>query len=122
MRGKQQTEESKYIQQHLANERTYLAWIRSAVAIMGVGFLVATLHFNTGMNQAMDQMTAIFISLITLLIAVMTIIFSTISYFRTRKMINTQTFRSSVSMILICTSIMLLVGIALFVYYFMLMD
>ena len=26
-----------YTQQHLANERTYLAWIRTAIAIIGIG-------------------------------------------------------------------------------------
>ncbi|MDF2857771.1 MAG: hypothetical protein K0Q87_3622 [Neobacillus sp.] len=33
------TLDSRYIQQHLANERTFLAWIRTAIAIIGVGFL-----------------------------------------------------------------------------------
>ncbi|MGD6932567.1 DUF202 domain-containing protein, partial [Bacillus thuringiensis] len=28
-----ETVDSKYIQQHLANERTYLAWLRTAIAI-----------------------------------------------------------------------------------------
>ncbi|MGR5908007.1 DUF202 domain-containing protein [Bacillus paranthracis] len=31
-------ESVKYAQQHLANERTYLAWIRTAISITGVGF------------------------------------------------------------------------------------
>ncbi|WP_246628995.1 YidH family protein [Mesobacillus maritimus] len=42
--GKDPSVESKYIQQHLANERTFLAWVRTAIAIMGVGFLVTNLH------------------------------------------------------------------------------
>ncbi|WP_430793738.1 DUF202 domain-containing protein [Bacillus cereus] len=28
-----ETVDSKYIQQHLANERTYLAWLRTAITI-----------------------------------------------------------------------------------------
>ncbi|MEK4536532.1 DUF202 domain-containing protein [Peribacillus sp. FSL K6-1552] len=28
----------KFAQQHLANERTYLAWIRTSVSNVGVGF------------------------------------------------------------------------------------
>ncbi|MGD6870540.1 YidH family protein, partial [Bacillus cereus] len=39
-----ETVDSKYIQQHLANERTYLAWLRTAIAIAGLGFLVANFH------------------------------------------------------------------------------
>ena len=41
-----QTVDSKYIQQHLANERTFLAWIRTAIAVIGVGFLATNLHFT----------------------------------------------------------------------------
>ncbi|OTW44996.1 hypothetical protein BK699_28235 [Bacillus thuringiensis serovar mexicanensis] len=36
--------DSKYMQQHLANERTYLAWLRTAISVFGLGFLVANLH------------------------------------------------------------------------------
>ena len=28
-------------QQHLANERTFLSWIRTSIALMGLGFIVA---------------------------------------------------------------------------------
>jgi putative membrane protein len=41
------TIDSKYIQQHLANERTFLAWVRTALALIGVGFLITNLHFST---------------------------------------------------------------------------
>ncbi len=32
-------------QQHLANERTFLAWIRTCVALVGLGFIVAKFNF-----------------------------------------------------------------------------
>ncbi|WP_333482924.1 YidH family protein [Sutcliffiella sp. NC1] len=70
-----QSDESKYIQQHLANERTYLAWIRTAIAIIGVGFLATTLHFNTPMNEFLDNTIAMFISLFSLLMGLLTIFF-----------------------------------------------
>jgi putative membrane protein len=28
-------------QQHLANERTFLSWLRTSIALMGLGFIVA---------------------------------------------------------------------------------
>lgn len=34
-------EESTRAREHLANERTLLAWIRTAIALMGMGFVVA---------------------------------------------------------------------------------
>lgn len=41
----------KYAQQHLANERTFLAWIRTVIAIVGVGFLTTSLHFTIGVHR-----------------------------------------------------------------------
>lgn len=41
----------KYAQQHLANERTYLAWIRTAISIAGVGFLTTSLHFTSKISS-----------------------------------------------------------------------
>ena len=32
-------------QQHLANERTFLAWIRTSVALVGLGFIIAKFNF-----------------------------------------------------------------------------
>ncbi|MHA4180714.1 DUF202 domain-containing protein [Bacillus cereus] len=32
------------MQQHLANERTYLAWLRTVISVSDLGFLVANLH------------------------------------------------------------------------------
>ena len=49
----------KYAQQHLANERTYLAWIRTAISIVGIGFLATSLHFTIGnvRNPYIDLLT-----------------------------------------------------------------
>ncbi|WP_153978072.1 DUF202 domain-containing protein [Paenibacillus xylanilyticus] len=37
------TIDSQYVQQHMANERTFLAWVRTGIAMVGVGFLAAGL-------------------------------------------------------------------------------
>lgn len=34
------------IRDHLANERTFLAWVRTGVAMMGFGFVVARLRLE----------------------------------------------------------------------------
>ncbi|WP_241663292.1 DUF202 domain-containing protein [Peribacillus simplex] len=43
----------KYAQQHLANERAFLAWVRTVIAIVGVGFLATSLHFTIGVHRAL---------------------------------------------------------------------
>ena len=37
----QVNQESTRAREHLANERTLLAWVRTAIALMGLGFVVA---------------------------------------------------------------------------------
>ena len=44
---KDKTIDSKYVQQHLANERTYLAWIRTSITTVGLGFLAAGVVFRS---------------------------------------------------------------------------
>ena len=111
------TIESKYIQQHLANERTYLAWVRTAIAIIGIGFLATSLHFNTGLQSILDDRIAISISVFSIIIGIATLLLSTIIYFRNRKNINTQTFHSSFKIILFMTIIIAVVFL-LFLFYF----
>ncbi|KHF39502.1 YidH family protein [Halalkalibacter okhensis] len=117
-----QTDESKYIQQHLANERTYLAWIRTAIAIIGVGFLATTLHFNTPINEYLDHTLAMFLSLFSLLLGLLTIALATYIYFRNRKSINTQTFHSSFKFIVFMTSVVVFILILFAFYYLYLVN
>lgn len=90
------TVDSKYIQQHLANERTYLAWIRTAIAIIGVGFLVTNLHFN--MKESLSpigDLLANIIGISSVGLGILTIIMATVSYLKKINSINNQTFRTS---------------------------
>ncbi|RSD29220.1 YidH family protein [Mesobacillus subterraneus] len=109
--------ESKYIQQHLANERTYLAWVRTSIAIIGIGFLASTLHFNSirEVSQFADTI-AVFISIFSLLIGLIIIFFATFQYFAVRKNINRQTFASANHLIKISTAIILSIFLLLGFY------
>ncbi|WP_216828496.1 YidH family protein [Alkalihalobacterium elongatum] len=120
MDKKEETHESKYIQQHLANERTYLAWIRTAIAIIGVGFLATTLHYNTPLVDIYDQTLAILISIFSLLLGLLTIIMATLIYFRNRNNINTQTFHSSYKLIIFMTTVIGFILLLFAVYYLIL--
>ncbi len=44
---KQKRQNPSRVRDHLANERTYLAWMRSAIALMGFGVVIVRLrHFQ----------------------------------------------------------------------------
>ncbi|WP_409254180.1 YidH family protein [Bacillus sp. SCS-153A] len=93
---RQQTIESKYIQQHLASERTFLAWIRTAIAIIGVGFLVTNLHFTmrSSLSPAVDLLANI-IGLASVGLGILTIIMAIVTYMKKIDAINTESFRTS---------------------------
>ncbi|MCM3717629.1 YidH family protein [Fictibacillus phosphorivorans] len=90
-----------YAQQHLANERTYLAWLRTAVSIIGVGFLTTSLHFTihvstTHFINALAIVLGIFACLVGCVIAIM----STREYNQKKERINMGIFKPSTSSIL----------------------
>lgn len=114
------TLESKYIQQHLANERTYLAWVRTAIAIIGVGFLVTNLHHSLPIPiTAAEDFLATLIGLTSVGIGIITIIMATVAYFEKVKCINNQTFTSSKNFIITLSFIIIFIA-ALFSTYFLL--
>lgn len=113
-----QTVDSLYIQQHLANERTYLAWIRTSIAIMGVGFVATSLHFSTPLRDYYDGFIAILMSAIAFLIGIIIILVSTYMYIRNRKTINTGEYRAS-NMAIIFTSILMALILVLLLTYFL---
>lgn len=114
---KQVTEDSKYIQQHLANERTYLAWVRTAIAITGIGFLIINLHIKSSVHS-LSNATVREIGALSVLAGISTIVFSTIGYFQKAKQINDQTFRTSRPLILFLSALMLVVLCMFGVYFF----
>ncbi|MBA4496342.1 YidH family protein [Paenactinomyces guangxiensis] len=95
LKSKEQTTtiDSKYIQQHLANERTYLAWVRTAITIMGVGYLAAKLHFfSTMVSSDTGNLLAQLIGLAAIIVGVIIIVYATVNYSAKRRGINSQTF------------------------------
>ncbi|MBX9971059.1 DUF202 domain-containing protein [Priestia aryabhattai] len=91
---KEQTEGNiKYAQQHLANERTYLAWVRTAISIIGVGFLTTSLHFTIKASSSSTINTlAIFLGIFACVIGIVTGVLSTVQYSRKRKEIQQGIF------------------------------
>jgi putative membrane protein len=106
----QQTEktiDSKYVQQHLANERTYLAWIRTSLAIVGLGFLAYGVLFQS--TSKFVQIVTDIIGIGSVLFGASIIAFATRDYVMKRKGINNETFRSPVmGIFLVSTSLVFL--------------
>jgi len=113
-----QTIDSQYIQQHLANERTFLAWLRTAIAIIGVGFLVTNLHFTmkTSLSPFSDLLASI-IGLSSVGLGIITIIMATLAYFKKTHTINSQSFRTTKTTVVTLAFFVITIAIVFGVYF-----
>jgi putative membrane protein len=109
---------------HLANERTYLAWIRTSIGVMGFGFVVVKFSlFTREISAALDvEMSAnatgyshaIGTSLVAL--GALVIIFSYFRYMETKKQLDSGVYHHSTALIKIGTVLIFLISIMLLVY------
>lgn len=119
IKAKETTKDSKYIQQHLANERTFLAWLRTAISIIGVGFLVTNLHFTmrATLSPLGDQLAAI-IGILSVGVGIVTIIVSAVAYVRKIEAINSQTFRPAVISMILLGVFVIIISLIFGTYFF----
>ncbi len=107
-----------FTQQHLANERTYLAWIRTAIAIIGIGSLSSSLHFLIGDTEKMaSNILALIAGSGAAALGVLIIIFATYSFVKNKKQIETGVFYMT-SFPALATSIFLIILAIVAIAYF----
>ena len=115
------------VREHLANERTLLAWIRTSIAIMAFGFVVVKFSlFIEQVSQLLNSNVTIspqiqrgYSSLIGILLVTIGVIVLMLSYFkykRTEKQLNNESFKPSSILILSLTITILSIGIFLILY------
>ena len=113
---------------HSANERTYLAWIRTSIAIMAFGFLIEKFDiFIAYMGQTtgdsarfQSSLPAELIGLVFFLVGVLIVITATVRFFIYKKAIEAEEsipYSVKKTNILLSSLIILL---ALFIFIYML--
>ena len=84
------------VRDHLANERTYLAWLRTGVGLLGLGFVVARLRLELSqlgpVAVSSGWLHGRAIGLGFAVLGVVTILFATWRYLAVRQMIVTGRF------------------------------
>lgn len=109
---------------HLANERTFLAWIRTSIGIMGFGFVVVKfslfvkqvsliLH-NQQHTIQKGYSAAVGVTLVAL--GAMTALFAYLNYKKVEKEIDRDTYGSANPLIVFATFGLILVS-ALLIWY-----
>ncbi len=97
------------VRDHLANERTYLAWMRTAVALMGFGVVIVRLRYllppqipHTGQSWRLGLLFA--------LVGLLTVLLSTLHYFDIRRAIDRDTYQPESWWVIVFSLCVLLIG------------
>jgi len=115
-------EQLKYAQQHLANERTYLAWIRTAISIVGVGFLATSLHFTVGDTaNEWANMISIVLCIFTCVFGIVLIVMTTRAYHIKRRQIMNETFLPTKTNISLISASLVILILLITAYFFVIL-
>lgn len=108
---------SERIRDHLANERTYLAWMRSAIALMGFGIVIVRMKMlqpplipSTGISWKLGLTFAV--------MGLLTVWLSTQHYFGVQRQIDQDTYEPSDRWIILFSLAILLLGGGIIYYIF----
>jgi putative membrane protein len=126
----QEASNSAYVRAHLANERTFLAWLRTSIAIMAFGFVVE--KFSIFLHQIsfftrIDSLAPLrkiapaggfssFLGIFLVVVGEITCFLAYVKYKETQKQINHDDYRPSALLDIMLVSIIALIGILLVIY------
>ena len=105
------------VRDHLANERTYLAWMRTAVALMGFGVVILRLRYlippqvpHTGQGWKLGLMFAV--------IGLLTVLLSTVHYFSVCNVIDADNYQPARLWVVIFSLSIALIGSGVLYFLF----
>ena len=109
---------------HLANERTFLAWIRTSIALMGFGFVVVKFSlFVKQLSLMLVDKTVVpakgfsaYIGISLVVIGALTALIGFIRYWQIRKQILNRSFAPSFNLLLLLTIAVMIVSVMLIWY------
>lgn len=111
--------------EHLANERTLLAWIRTSIGIMAFGFVVVKFSLFIKQISILLGKTATLssqhgyssmIGILLVAVGAIVLLFSYIKYKQTEKQLNNEAFSSSSKLVFILTITIISISILLILY------
>ena len=120
-RGPARTAHPNELRDHMANVRTFLAWVRTAITIMAFGFVVAKFglllrelpgsHIHPG-----ELHLATIIGSILVLLGAVFLVLATLDFLTVRRQIEAQLIAFSAAIHILLASILIAVAVGVAVY------
>lgn len=108
---------SSRIRDHLANERTYLAWMRTAIALMGFGVVIVRLRaFQPPLTSTPGNGWKL--GLIFSVVGLATVILSTWHYFTSRYDIDLDTYEPADRWVIAFSIAVTILGAGVIYFFF----
>lgn len=111
--------------EHLANERTLLAWIRTSIGIMAFGFVVVkfslfikqiSLLLGKNVSAPPQHGYSSIIGILLVAVGAFVLLLSYMKYKKTERQLMQQNFKSSSKLVFSLTVIILLISVLLILY------
>lgn len=106
------------IRDHLANERTYLSWMRSAIALMGFGVLIVRLRVLRPPLAPQPPGNGWKLGLAFAIVGLLAVVLSTQHYFAVRDDIEEDTYEPPDRWIILSSIMIILLGMGVIYYVF----
>jgi len=107
----------QHIREHLANERTFLAWIRTGVAILTFGFVIEKfsiylryLNADNVPSLPINSINSSYFGLVFVLVAAMVVILATVRFKQNQRQIDQGTYKASITIDIIVAVLIILVS------------
>ena len=117
---------SKKVTDHLANQRTFLAWIRTGLATITFGFVVERfglllreLGIKIGLTEVLPIHYSSFFGVSLTLLGVIMMIVALVEFLQIRRSIDSESFHPPAAFSIILTILAALIGALLALYLFL---
>lgn len=111
--------------EHLANERTLLAWIRTSIGIMAFGFVVVkfslfikqiSLLLGKSAKMPTQHGYSSVIGILLVAVGALVLLLAYLKYKKTEKQLKNENFQSSSTLVFTLTIIILVISVLLILY------